>query len=205
MPALIEKGVIVSPLLDSRIFSFSFDYDDWPANHPDGEAYPRPYNQSLFKLRDCYREVFHEPHFEAPKEVNEMGEEIDTTKMYKITYKINILPMIDEYVTEDQYGNKRLVNEGYSFLERCIESEELDIFDVDNFRDLILFKWDVYGKNLHLVGFMFHLFYVTILTVYTYFIYILDIEAGQAETPIRRILEIILILGVVYPALFDWL
>ena len=53
--------------------------------------------------------------------------------MYKIAYKINILPMIDEHVVEDQYGNKDIINQGYSFFERCIESDELDIFDVVNF------------------------------------------------------------------------
>ena len=59
----------------------------------------------------------------------------DTTaaKMFKVSYKINIMPMIDEYITVDKYGHKTVVNSGYSFFERCIESDELDIFDVANF------------------------------------------------------------------------
>lgn len=48
--------------------------------------------------------------------------EVDQGKMYKISYKINILPMVDEYIVEDQEDNKILVNKGYSFLERCTES-----------------------------------------------------------------------------------
>ena len=53
--------------------------------------------------------------------------------MFKVQYKINILPMIDEYIVEDDFGNKKIVNEGYSFFERCIDSDQLDIFDVENF------------------------------------------------------------------------
>ena len=44
-----------------------------------------------------------------------------------------MLPMIDEYVIEDEFGNKTIMNEGYSFFERCIESNQLEIFEVDNF------------------------------------------------------------------------
>ena len=48
--------------------------------------------------------------------------EVDQGKMYKISYKINILPMVDEYIVEDEFGKKTSVNQGYSFLERCTES-----------------------------------------------------------------------------------
>ena len=65
MPLLLEKGIVVSELLGSKIFSFAFDYDEWPSNHHDGEEYYRPYNKSIFQLRQSYREIFPEPDFAA--------------------------------------------------------------------------------------------------------------------------------------------
>jgi len=56
-----------------------------------------------------------------------------------------------------------------------------------------------------MVGFVFHLIYMGILTAYTYYIYVLDIEAGQKEQPRRRALELALIFGIVFPALYDWI
>jgi hypothetical protein len=89
--------------------------------------------------------------------------------------------MIDEYVSGEIDGEIQIENQGYSFLERCIESDELSIFLSENFKDLLLFKWQGYAKTLHLVGFLFHLIYMGILTAYTYYVYVLDIEEGQIE------------------------
>ena len=107
MPELLEKGVSISELLGSKIFSFTFDFDEWPSNHHDGDDYMRPYNGSLFELRKSYRQIFHEGNFEIYDEEEGTGdaeedgvEEIDSTKMFKISYKINILPMIDEHVVQ---------------------------------------------------------------------------------------------------------
>lgn len=108
---------------------------------------------------------------------------------------------MDEYMTKDG----TIANRGYSFLNSCINSDELDIFAQENFRDLILFKWKNYGRNLHMVGFFFHVIYVGILTAYTYYIYVLDTEAELKEQPKRRALELALVLGITYPALYDWL
>ena len=105
----MDKGVIVSPLLESKIFSFNFDFDEWPSTHPNPAEEARAYNQSIFNLRYYYKDVFPDPGFDAP-EVSAKLEEVDATKMYKISYKINILPMIDEHVVEDQYGNKSILN-----------------------------------------------------------------------------------------------
>jgi len=39
MANLLEKGVVISQLLGAKIFSFPFDFDEWPQNHHDGDEY----------------------------------------------------------------------------------------------------------------------------------------------------------------------
>lgn len=63
MSKLLEKGVKVPALLASNLFSFAFDYDEWPSTHTDGMHYVRAFNSSIFDLRYCYRDVFPEKQF----------------------------------------------------------------------------------------------------------------------------------------------
>ena len=37
VPYLLDKGAEITPLLDSNIFSFNFDFDEWPSTHHDGD------------------------------------------------------------------------------------------------------------------------------------------------------------------------
>ena len=60
---LIEKGVKMSRVLKSEIFSFQFDYDEWPSNHTIDKTLYRGYNDSIFDLRNNYRVVFYEDDF----------------------------------------------------------------------------------------------------------------------------------------------
>jgi len=46
--SLMEKGLELSPLLNSEIFRFQFDYDEWPSVHVDKNEYRKPYNESIF-------------------------------------------------------------------------------------------------------------------------------------------------------------
>lgn len=53
----------------------------------------------MFELRNKYREIFHEKEFEmADKNDDEEKEEVDSRKVYKVSYHINMLPMLGEYV-----------------------------------------------------------------------------------------------------------
>jgi hypothetical protein len=54
----------------------------------------KPYNGSIFELRDQYRNIFSEPQFE----INEEEDSIDSRKVYKIKYSINTLTQLGEYV-----------------------------------------------------------------------------------------------------------
>lgn len=63
MPILMEKGISVVKLLNSNVFSFSFDYDEWPTNHKNDTACMRPYFNNIFELRNNYKTCFPEPEF----------------------------------------------------------------------------------------------------------------------------------------------
>jgi hypothetical protein len=41
---LINKGIRISNLINSDIFCFQFDFDEWPSTHFDKETYYQPYN-----------------------------------------------------------------------------------------------------------------------------------------------------------------
>ena len=89
----------------------------------------RSYNDSLFDLRKKYRKIFWEDHFEIK---NEEDEVVDSSKLYKVSYKINLLPILSEYILETDEGSV-IMNEGISVTSECVESDELAIFEVDNF------------------------------------------------------------------------
>jgi hypothetical protein len=61
---MIEKGVECIGLLNSNVFQYEFDYDDWPATHTDEGEYERPFNDSIFHIRSHYKTVFPESSFD---------------------------------------------------------------------------------------------------------------------------------------------
>ena len=92
-------GIAVKPLFDSKIFRFVFDYDEWPGNHSNEDSLIRPYNESLYSIRKHYRTVFPEDEFEDI--INEDGsqkEGIESDKVFKIMYSINLLPFIGSHI-----------------------------------------------------------------------------------------------------------
>jgi hypothetical protein len=48
MPALIEVGIPIKPLLDSQVFDYEFDLDEWPTTHFNSEDCIRPFNENMF-------------------------------------------------------------------------------------------------------------------------------------------------------------
>ena len=69
MPVIIEKGISVHSLLDSKIFTVTFDFDDWPQTHYNDEKCIKPYNGSYFHLRDAYRAVYSGDEFASMEEI----------------------------------------------------------------------------------------------------------------------------------------
>ena len=81
---LIERGLDIKPLLNSKIFLHEFDLDAWPQTHSVPDTVIRGYNHSIFVLQLHYKTVFHEDHFNV--DTDEQG------KVYKIKYTLNLLP-----------------------------------------------------------------------------------------------------------------
>ena len=172
-------GIAVKPLFDSKIFRFDFDYDEWPGNHSNEESLIRPYNESLYSIRRHYRTVFPEDEFEDI--INEDGSQkadIESDKVFKIKYSINLLPFIGSHiqtVTDDNgVESNVIINEEVKFMDSCqnIEQEHLDMFDCESLQELINFKWAEYGFTFHLIGCMIHFAQIGILIIYVNFAYI---------------------------------
>lgn len=168
IPTLIEKGIEVKGLFESQIFCFQFDYDEWPATHIIREEHMRPYNSSIFNLRTSYKDVFFEPMFSSFVE-----EELsDSSKIYKVSYYINMLPMLEKYAVRQDDGSITYENDGVSLMALAAESDELDIFDCVTFQQLIKFKWDTFAWALHMRGCVMHFFYLLIMILYINSVYI---------------------------------
>lgn len=159
---LMNKGVEVTPLLESNIFNYSFDYDEWPSIHHNTEQMLVPYNQSQFHLMFKYPQLFRKLWLEdQDEEIQKMkgGEQGQGQKKtgeikrkYKVIYHINILPS----VKQDQG----------SLIDEIAISDELDIFKTDCIQDLLLFKWNAFARSVHIYGFYFHFGYVFMLAMY---------------------------------------
>ena len=115
--------------MESNVFNLTFDYDEWPGNHFNKNEELRPYNHSIFHLRYHYKTVFSEEEFGTEIFKNEGG--IDTSKVYKIKYQLNLLPQIGEYISEEETEQKT-INEGESFMSLCRDTSELNIFMADS-------------------------------------------------------------------------
>lgn len=164
---LIEKEVELSGLLNSNVFSFTFDYDEWPSTHSDEKKYIRPYNGSIFEIRNHYRSIFVEDRFEIIDEDVVAVEKVDSSKVYKISYQINVLPKLSEYITENpETGEITFVNEDVSLMEMCFNSNELELFKTKTIIQLLEFKWESFAFKIHSIGLIMHFFYMTVLFLY---------------------------------------
>jgi len=204
LPILLEKGITVCSLLSSNVFSLPFDFDDWPSSHTDNDTYQRGYNYSIFQLRYHYRTIFPDiPSLdENNDEENVDPSQIDSSKVYKITYSINILPQIGEYIRKDlDNGQTEFVNSDCNLMGLINETEELEIFESGTIQQLIEFKWDQYARKHHIFGCVMHLFYILMLIVYIDIVYINYSQDKEAQVMMWTVL---LLFGILYPALYDW-
>ena len=81
--------------------------------------------------------MFHEDEFASLEEMKENAEDgqpvtIDTSKVYKIKYSVNILPGIGLFVVDkdpENEGKKTFYNTDVTFMGLLNSSEELEIYD----------------------------------------------------------------------------
>ena len=208
IPILLEKAIEVTPLLASDVFSFKFDYDEWPSSHVNNDTILRPYNDSIFNIRKHYRNVFHEDEFKSMDDMKGDDEDgpavaIDTSKVYKIKYSVNILPGVGQHIVDVDPSNnneKTFYNTDVNFMGLLNASEELEIYDAKSIQEVIQFKWDTYARNHHIVGCIMHLFYICTLVVYINIVYINN--AGTDKQ--KQVYSMLLAVGIFYPAVYDW-
>jgi len=127
----------------------------------------------------------------------------DSSRIYKIRYTVNMLPMIGAHVKKvlDPYSKietKSLVNDDVNLLSLCTESDELDMFETFSLQSLISFKWQQFANSFHMFGCFIHILYIVILFIYTEKIYIEGLEAGS-----QNLWAYILLLGILYPTVYE--
>lgn len=80
-------------LFNSQVLQHDFDFDEWPATNANTERMLNPYNDSIFKLRMSYPQIFKEIYdVDSPK----TKEEKHSEKVFKIKYKINLVSSMSE-------------------------------------------------------------------------------------------------------------
>ena len=206
-PDLIEKGVLIKPLLDSEVFSFSFDLDEWPTSHFNPDELIRPFNVNIFQIRKHYSTIFPEEEFEPMDSIEDNSADkksFDSSKIYKIKYSINLLPSLGTHIFYNynpytKKYTKELHNEGVNIPGLFCDSDQLEIFDCETLQELIEFKWNEFGMPLHLFGIIIHFCYIVILFLYTNLIYLQGLEEGNVHNPY----SIYLLAGIIYPALYE--
>ena len=119
-PTLLEKGIEVKKLLDSHVFNYEFDLDEWPSTHNNPQEELRPFNQNLFLLRQHYKTVFPEDEFIPLDEQKNDSVKVDNSKVYKIKYSLNLLPSIGTYLHKetDPYTKQET---------SCLKNEDINL------------------------------------------------------------------------------
>ena len=203
LPLLIQKGITVANLMSSNVFEFSFDFDEWPGIHSNMSKLVRPYNGSIFELRQNYKVVFPEVDF-AP-----IPENIDSSKVYKIKYTINMMPICAEHVRADlpPGAPTEMINAGVSMSVILANTKELAIFKADGVKNFIMFRWASIGKKVHMLGFLFHGLYLLFLMYYINDVYINNYPQFpdiESEEPIPTNKDAIwLVFAILYPIIYE--
>ena len=120
------KGLHLHSLLQSKVFDWTFDFDNWPGNHNDDKECIRAFNGSFFDIRENYTKIF--PDFNP---LDYDHGEIDKQKIFKIKYSINLLAQIDMHIVESE-DSKQQINSDVSLMSLAGESDELCIFETDS-------------------------------------------------------------------------
>ena len=65
---------------------------------------------------------------------------------------------------------------------------------------MIEFKWDTMSKPFHMIGCFAHLFYMSILVLYTNLVYV---KGNASDASQNNNYSILLLVGTIYPTLYD--
>jgi hypothetical protein len=114
---LLNKGIHLTPLLQSSILNYAYDFDEWPSQHSMVEKRLAPFNKSIFKIRYAYPRTFQDIfEYDQEKEAQRrLSSTKKTEKEYKIFYHLIMITNVSE--------------ESGSLMEAIANSEEMDIFE----------------------------------------------------------------------------
>lgn len=114
------------------------------------------------------------------------GSKAKVKKLYKISYQLNLLTSMS--------------SEDGQLMSAIAESDELAIFNCDVVRDCIDYKWQKFGRLVHVRGLIFHTIYIIVLSLYIKVEY-LHITVTQ-KVPNKSLLGGIAVC-LIYPLLYD--
>jgi len=88
--------------------------------HADSTSMLKPFNGSIFDLRDSYEIVFPNLGNSKDADISKVGdsENLEKKTMYKINYRLNMLPNIGIHINNDN-GNKVTKNADISIMQLC--------------------------------------------------------------------------------------
>ena len=87
---MFDKGLekaLANLFVESDIFEYEFEDDEWPSSHNCDHKMMRPYNATLFNLIKHYDNIF-------PDLPPLTGKAAKNAQMFKIVYKVNLLGTI---------------------------------------------------------------------------------------------------------------
>ena len=170
-----------------------------------------PYNNSIFKLRYEYKNIFKSIYLEDEKKqkLADKGKfDLGDEKVFKIKYQLNLLTSMSE-------KNGQIMN-------AIASSKEISIFQTDLIKDMIDYKWKAFAQSTHFFGATVHITYVIVLMYYIVQIFLnsvptyhdkngntLNEPCGESENCIRvspstnETLLVIIAGCLVYPLFYD--
>jgi hypothetical protein len=148
-----------------------FDFDGWPSIHDCDEEGVRPYNGSLFDLRDSYRKCFPEEDYRPLDMATAKG------KLSKIRYTVNLLPQFffGHVDSGDDDGNlwDELRDDNPTITGSPDEDgnwpeghDKIDYFTAAPIEQLIEFKWSNGTFSQILFNFSLHCLYIFVVADY---------------------------------------
>lgn len=163
-----------------------FDYDAWPSIHYNDEDTIRPYNGSIFALRDSYRKVFPEQEF-LPIDLATFD---SGGKVFKIRYTVNLLPQFffGHIDSGDDDGNlwDELKDDNPTITGAPDEDgnwppghNKIDYFTAEPIAQIIDFKWNNGTSQQILFNFSLHCLYIIVVSDYVISVFMREQHKGE--------------------------
>ena len=94
-----------------------------------------------------------------------------------------------------------MLNENCNFTSLCAgQEDEIEMFQSDNLKDLIAFKWNEYGFYFHLFGIFIHMFYIVVLFYYVEITYVSAVKGDH-----DHMISFVILALIAYPVFYELL